>query len=98
MSTEPVHALTHNDVAEMKFMAKLSDTDGEGVRLHLYKQLASDPHQHWFESKFLSVSALFDQIVKSSLSLALVADAIEHGAGNRTLADKLRAHGNVPKR
>ena len=63
------------------------------MRNYLLKNAEPTSQRYCFadESEFNSVADIFNQAVRSEITLASVANAIEFGARNSVLADELRA-------
>ena len=85
--------LSSSDVADLRLPSRINSTDADYVRNHLSKNAEPSSQRYCFadESEFHSVAAIFNQAVKSKITLASVANAIEFGARDKALADKLRA-------
>ena len=85
--------LSSSDVADLRLPSRLNSTDADYVRYRLSQNAEPSSQRYCFadKSEFHSVADIFNQAVKNKISLASVANAIEFGARDTALADKLRA-------
>jgi hypothetical protein len=83
--------LTENDILELELTERLEDHEAQYVRYHVWKALPDERKQFGDGDKLNTVRKVFGAMVKRKVDALVVADAIDKGAGKKTIADELRA-------